>query len=417
MSSFFQHQNPKKMTRSFFVPFQKAWDWLKANRFLTKAVTACLVVSLSLSYALFSSGFTLGLQVKYAGNIIATVKNADIFNQAKKIVLGKLSGPANEAVISAPLFQTTLTTAAHFDNADAVAEAIIENTNEIVEAKSVKVKGKSRLFTTVKDLNKLLEEARTRFETDGAENTSAFVNAPEIDTGYCLRSKLASKKDLIAFIYSLDVETVSTIRADSEIPYETQTVKTSEQYAGYSKTTTAGVNGICRSTTTVTSYNGVEIDRNSVEEEIQAPVTEIITVGTAVPRTTQQQRAVAQKSGFIFPLGGTSYTISTHFGEGNHKGIDLAISAGTPIYAVAGGTVVSSKYDGNYGNCVVIDHGNGIQTRYAHASVLRVSAGTVVKQGDLLALVGSTGQSTGNHLHFEVTVNGNRVNPAPYIGL
>ena len=76
-----------------------------------------------------------------------------------------------------------------------------------------------------------------------------------------------------------------------------------------------------------------------------------------------------------------------------------------------------SGYDGGYGYCVVIDHGNGIQTRYGHASALKVSKGTKVEQGDLVALVGSTGNSTGNHLHFEVIVNGKRVNPISYIGL
>ena len=74
-------------------------------------------------------------------------------------------------------------------------------------------------------------------------------------------------------------------------------------------------------------------------------------------------------------------------------------------------------FDGAYGYSVVIDHGNGLRTRYAHASALKVAKGAAVEQGDLLALVGSTGNSTGNHLHFEVLVNETRVDPAPYIGL
>ena len=97
--------------------------------------------------------------------------------------------------------------------------------------------------------------------------------------------------------------------------------------------------------------------------------------------------------------------------------MDLAADKGSPIYAVADGTVTHSGYDGGYGYCVVIDHGNGIQTRYGHASVLKVGKGAKVEQGDLVALVGSTGNSTGNHLHFEVIVNGKRVNPISYIGL
>ena len=97
--------------------------------------------------------------------------------------------------------------------------------------------------------------------------------------------------------------------------------------------------------------------------------------------------------------------------------MDLAADKGTPIYAAAAGTVTLAKYDGAYGNCVVINHGNGLKTRYGHASVLKVSVGARVEQGDVIALVGNTGQSTGNHLHIEVLVNDNRVNPISYLGL
>ena len=97
--------------------------------------------------------------------------------------------------------------------------------------------------------------------------------------------------------------------------------------------------------------------------------------------------------------------------------MDLAADRVTGIYASAAGTVVSAGFDGAYGYSVVVDHGNGLKTRYAHASALKVAKGARVEQGDLLALVGNTGNSTGNHLHYEVLVNNTRVNPAPYIGL
>ena len=100
-----------------------------------------------------------------------------------------------------------------------------------------------------------------------------------------------------------------------------------------------------------------------------------------------------------------------------HLGIDIATEESAPVLAAAAGTVVSAGWDGNYGYSVLIDHGNGLKTRYAHASALYVKKGAVVGQGDVVAAVGSTGYSTGNHLHFEVIINGTRVNPAPYIGL
>lgn len=101
----------------------------------------------------------------------------------------------------------------------------------------------------------------------------------------------------------------------------------------------------------------------------------------------------------------------------NHNGLDLPAPKGTAIYAADGGTVVIAKYSSSWGNYVTINHGGGMMTLYAHASSLNVKEGQTVKKGDVIAYVGSTGWSTGNHLHFTVYKNGVAVNPAPYIGL
>jgi murein DD-endopeptidase MepM/ murein hydrolase activator NlpD len=94
-----------------------------------------------------------------------------------------------------------------------------------------------------------------------------------------------------------------------------------------------------------------------------------------------------------------------------HKGIDFAAKHGAPIYAAAGGVVISASYGRGYGNHVIIDHGGGISTLYAHCSRMSVSSGQRVKRGQAIAAVGSTGLSTGPHLHWEVRVNGQAVNP------
>jgi murein DD-endopeptidase MepM/ murein hydrolase activator NlpD len=99
-----------------------------------------------------------------------------------------------------------------------------------------------------------------------------------------------------------------------------------------------------------------------------------------------------------------------------HAGIDLAGAIGTPIYATADGVVGRSEWNsGGYGNLVEIDHGHGIQTRYGHLSKSMVAAGQKVKRGDLIALMGSTGRSTGSHLHYEVRIDGKAVNPVPFM--
>ncbi|MBQ3816821.1 MAG: peptidoglycan DD-metalloendopeptidase family protein [Clostridia bacterium] len=167
------------------------------------------------------------------------------------------------------------------------------------------------------------------------------------------------------------------------------------------------------------SVNGEESEKTELSNEvISAPVNQVVVVGTARSLVTSGQRRVAYSQGFIFPLPKSKYVVSAYYGDGrNHKGIDLATDAGTAIYAVKDGTVIFSGWDGGYGYSIVIDHGNGIKTRYAHASRLLIAAGEKVYAGNTIALVGSTGQSTGNHLHFEVIVNGVNYDPAPYIGL
>lgn len=116
----------------------------------------------------------------------------------------------------------------------------------------------------------------------------------------------------------------------------------------------------------------------------------------------------------INPVSGI---ITSRYGPrsfGNHGGLDIGADYGTPIYAAAGGTVTSSGWLDDYGYLVVISHGNGVQTAYAHCSQLLVSSGQQVGQGQLIARVGSTGNSTGNHLHFEVRKDGIRYDPQNY---
>ncbi len=98
-----------------------------------------------------------------------------------------------------------------------------------------------------------------------------------------------------------------------------------------------------------------------------------------------------------------------------HSGMDIGAPTGSPIYAAEAGTVITSGWNGGYGNCVIINHGSGITTLYGHASELYVAAGQSVQRGDPIAAVGSTGLSTGPHLHFEVRRNGEPTDPAPYL--
>lgn len=123
----------------------------------------------------------------------------------------------------------------------------------------------------------------------------------------------------------------------------------------------------------------------------------------------------------VFPVNGR---ITSPFGYRQHPilgyrklhtGMDFGAPTGTPIYAADSGTVITAGWNGGYGNCVIIDHGGGISTLYGHASELYVAPGQTVQRGQPVAAVGSTGLSTGPHLHFEVRRSGEPVDPAPYI--
>ncbi|HEY0375921.1 MAG TPA: peptidoglycan DD-metalloendopeptidase family protein [Pyrinomonadaceae bacterium] len=107
------------------------------------------------------------------------------------------------------------------------------------------------------------------------------------------------------------------------------------------------------------------------------------------------------------PFGGSSYE--------SHEGQDIEAMLGTPVDAAASGTVTAAGVQNGYGNVVYIDHGNGLSTRYGHLSRIDVVIGQQIKRGEHLGLVGSTGRSTGPHLHYEVRINNQPVNPRPYL--
>jgi murein DD-endopeptidase MepM/ murein hydrolase activator NlpD len=125
--------------------------------------------------------------------------------------------------------------------------------------------------------------------------------------------------------------------------------------------------------------------------------------------------ATPSAAGLIWPVQGV---LTSNYGMRwgrMHEGIDIGASSGTPIYAAASGTVMYAGWEGGYGNLTVIDHGNGLATAYGHQSQLAVSNGQVVTRGQVIGYVGSTGHSTGPHLHFEVRVNGSPNDPLSYL--
>ena len=166
----------------------------------------------------------------------------------------------------------------------------------------------------------------------------------------------------------------------------------------------------------------------AVQEIYDTDNIELETVETAVGRLNsdefiveklKEQQATVNGVTLHLPLTEDTFTVITsRFGSRSgsyHTGLDVATDSGTPIHAVASGTVTEAGWDGSYGYKVAIDHGNGVETWYAHCSEIYVSVGDIVETGDTISAVGSTGNSTGPHLHLEVRIDGVAQDPQNYL--
>lgn len=226
----------------------------------------------------------------------------------------------------------------------------------------------------------------------------------------------------------LSISTTEQATFKELIPGEIEYVEFSDLYKDETKTYQQGHDGVKEITVAVHKVNGKEVNRDLITEKVlKEPKTKVIAFGTKERPKKQASSnsgsagssAKPQNSGqFMHPLNGGG-SISSSYGSrwgSFHRGMDIAAPAGTPVYAAAAGTVTYSGYNnGGFGKLVIIDHNNGYQTYYAHCSSLYVQVGQKVSKGQNIAGVGSTGDSTGNHVHFEIRSGGTPINPYNYI--
>ncbi|EGW40274.1 peptidoglycan DD-metalloendopeptidase family protein [Desulfosporosinus sp. OT] len=165
--------------------------------------------------------------------------------------------------------------------------------------------------------------------------------------------------------------------------------------------------------------NGEYITKEVIDEKVtKQPVSQVVAKGPSRSPVTvayKTSRGSGSISGISWPLSGS---ISSYYGSrggGFHTGLDISGDTGEPYSAAASGTIVAAGWSGGYGNMILIDHGNGVMTRYGHSSRLLVSVGQHVSKGQTIGLVGSTGNATGPHLHFEIILNGDTTNPLNYL--
>ena len=210
------------------------------------------------------------------------------------------------------------------------------------------------------------------------------------------------------------VVSTATFTVEEKVPYKIVYESDASLWHGQERVKEAGTNGVRKVTYRITLANDLELGRQIVAKK---------TLRESKPQVVRQgaKMIVASRGGggngaLSWPARGKiTCAYGTKRGKGIHTGIDIDGNRGDPVFAAGKGTVISAGWKGSYGNCVDIDHGQGLSTRYAHLNEIDVSAGQNVSAQSVVGKVGSTGHSTGSHLHFEVRVNGQYTNPLRYL--
>jgi len=226
----------------------------------------------------------------------------------------------------------------------------------------------------------------------------------------------------------LMLKVVKNVSYTKSIMYDSEKIQDPKKDVGYTKVQTAGVKGTSEYQDEVTYVDGVETSRKNLSKTVlKAPVEEVVVVGTkkavyyssknsssSSSSSVKKMADSTQKPSGKFSWPAAAGYVSDTWGSGRgHSGIDIAAPKGTPIYASDAGTVSFAGFKSDsYGIRVDLGHSNGYSTRYAHMSKLNVNSGQKVSKGQVIGYIGSTGRSTGNHLHFEIRINGVAINPA-----
>lgn len=236
-----------------------------------------------------------------------------------------------------------------------------------------------------------------------ADNVNVDVNTLPVGSTIILHE--------VAPIMTVRITEVRTY--EKKIDYETVKKKDKDLYEGYTEVDQKGEKGVSEVTDRTLSINGEVVETENLETDVKKePVEKIVRIGT-------KERPPTVGSGtYIWPANPGTYVVTSEFkwrwGR-QHQGIDMGCSTGNDVLASDGGTVVHAGWMGGYGNLVIIDHQNGVQTYYAHNSSLCVSVGDKVFQGQHIAEAGNTGNSFGSHIHFGVLDHGTFKNPRNYL--
>ena len=302
-----------------------------------------------------------------------------------------------------------------------IKQNIVSSIEKDVTLKALNIDGKNIGYVTNKEefnnaIKKVASAYSTNLNIDESKITSINVkgNISFKDEKVNI-SKLSSEEELADNIIKnkslIDVDIVVNDTRLVDIEPSVKIERSEELLIGESKVT-EGKKGKKEQNINITYRNGEKKSVSVLSENIiEQSSSKVITKGT---------KSILNGTSAVFTSPTRGGTITSNFGERwgkNHNGLDIAGNIGDPVMAALDGKVKSTFYERDgYGNVVILEHEGGIETRYAHMSKIGVKIGDTVKKGDIVGEVGSTGRSTGPHLHFEVRVNGSPVDPQKYIG-
>ena len=314
---------------------------------------------------------------------------------------------------------------------------IIENEREIQELKNEI----TTLESEIQEKQQKLDKAQADYEKQDELLKKRIVASYMAGETKYLDILLTSESltDLISDYYRVsemakyDTELLERLeKQKKEIEEAKQLLETKRAELKVAKAETEKKNVVLRNDKT--EQNNLLNQLSDTEKQLQQKIKEyeasMKEVENQIANLTQSIGSGGNYTGgqFLWPIPsiGVGKNITSNFGYRYlelygytrlHAGIDIGANYGTNVVAAAEGTVVLASWNGGYGNCVIINHGGGLMTLYGHGSSIVAKVGQKVKRGDVVLKVGSTGNSTGNHLHFEVRVNGTAKNPRPYLGI
>lgn len=382
-------------------------------------VLATVVLVLTVQYW---TGANFALALEYQGTPIGYIADEGVYAHAVTIVRGTvINADDSFAVEQAPDMRIEVLSNASLLGEQEVSDRILQAVSgELTQAAGLYVDGVFRgALPTRGELQEQMNTILSAYKTDNVDGVGFFPQI-EIVEGLYPATSLTTAQHMTTYLNSLTVKTIRNKEYIETVKYKTVYKQTDALLLGYESIQQKGKNGKQRVYAQEIFVGGVKKYETVISTEtIQTAVDQVILIGAQKYSDGAEVGDGRATGTFIWPLPYTKQ-ISSYFANrwgSMHGAIDIANGSanGKPIIASDGGTVIEAQYHSSWGNYILIDHGNGFKTRYAHCSKLEVKVGEKVAQGQYIAKVGNTGFSTGPHLHFEVIKNGVLVDPLKYV--